>query len=130
MKKGLPVAQARFQLISFGSVEIHRKVRAPPMSAKISVIVYILICLEVGVLLAYLPWSPFWYENFFLSFMVNKLHASWIVPVIQSGYVKGAVTALGAVNILAGLRDIFKFRESVSQLSDMDKARVEAVRFE
>ncbi len=100
------------------------------MSAKISVIVYILICLEVGVLLAYLPWSPFWYENFFLSFMVNKLHASWIVPVIQSGYVKGAVTALGVVNILAGLRDTFKFRESVSQLSEMDGSRVEAVRFE
>ena len=100
------------------------------MSAKISVIVYILICLEVGVLLAYLPWSPFWYENFFLSFFVNKLHAGWIVPVMQSGYLKGAVTALGAVNILAGLRDIFKFRESVSQLSEAEGARLEAVKFE
>lgn len=100
------------------------------MSAKISVVVYILICLEVGVLLAYLPWSPFWYENFFLSFVVNKLHANWIVPVLQSGYMKGAVTALGAVNILAGLRDIFKFRESVSQLSEMEGSRLEAVKFE
>jgi hypothetical protein len=100
------------------------------MSAKFSVIVYILICLEVGVLLAYLPWSPFWYENFFLSFAVNKLHASWLVPLLNSGYVKGAVTALGVVNILAGLRDIFKFRESVRQLSEMDGARPEAVKFE
>ncbi|MBL8204656.1 MAG: hypothetical protein JNM09_10540 [Blastocatellia bacterium] len=100
------------------------------MSAKISVIVYILICLEVGVLLAYLPWSPFWYENFFLSFAVTKLHAGWIVPIINSGYVKGAVTALGAVNILAGLRDIFKFRESVSQLSEIDRSRAEAIKFE
>lgn len=90
------------------------------MSAKISVIVYILICLEVGVLLAYLPWSPFWYENFFLSFLVHKLHANWLVPFLQSGYVKGAVSALGIVNILAGLRDIFKFRESVHQLSDLE----------
>lgn len=100
------------------------------MSAKVSVIVYILICLEVGVLLAYLPWSPFWYENFFLSFAVHKLHANWIIPIIQSGYVKGAVTALGAVNILAGVRDIFKFRESVSQLNELDHSRPEAVRFE
>lgn len=100
------------------------------MSAKFSVIVYILICLEVGVLLAYLPWSPFWYENFFLSFAVNKLHANWLVPFINSGYVKGAVTALGVVNILAGLRDIFKFRESVRQLSEMDGSQPEAVKFE
>lgn len=90
------------------------------MSAKISVIVYILICLEVGVLLAYLPWSPFWYENFFLSFLVHKLHATWLVPFLQSGAVKGAVSALGIVNILAGLRDIFKFQESVAQLSDLE----------
>ncbi|HEX4946582.1 MAG TPA: hypothetical protein VFZ34_07970 [Blastocatellia bacterium] len=100
------------------------------MSAKISVIVYILICLEVGVLLAYLPWSPLWYENFFLSFMVTKLHANWLVPVIQSGYVKGAVSALGVINILAGMRDIFKFRESVLQLSEMDNSRPEAMKFE
>lgn len=91
------------------------------MSAKISVIVYILICLEVGVLLAYLPWSPFWYDNFFLSFLVTKLHANWLVPFLQSGYVKGAISALGIVNILAGLRDIFRFQESVHQLSDFDK---------
>ena len=100
------------------------------MSAKFSVIVYILICLEVGVLLAYLPWSQFWYDNFFLSFFVHKLHANWLVPVIQSGYVKGAVTALGAVNILAGLRDIFKFRESVRQLSDLDSPRVGVAKVE
>jgi hypothetical protein len=100
------------------------------MSAKISVIVYILICLEVGVLLAYLPWSPLWYENFFLSFAVNKLHASWIVPILQSGYVKGAVSALGLVNILAGLRDIFKFRESVRQLTELDVPSSNATKFE
>ncbi len=100
------------------------------MSAKISVIVYILICLEVGVLLAYLPWSPFWYENFFLSFLVNKLHASWLVPVLQSGYMKGAISALGAVNILAGLRDIFKFRESVHQLSDFENSPSHAAKVE
>lgn len=100
------------------------------MSAKISVIVYILICLEVGVLLAYLPWSPFWYENFFLSFLVHKLHASWIVPILHSGYVKGAISALGFVNILAGLRDIFKFRESVHQLSDLENAPSHAAKVE
>jgi hypothetical protein len=100
------------------------------MSARISVIVYILICLEVGVLLAYLPWSPFWYENFFLSFLVHKLQASWVIPIIQSGYVKGAISALGVINILAGLRDIFKFRESVHQLNHLENASSPAAKVE
>jgi hypothetical protein len=42
------------------------------MSAKLSVIVYILICLEVGLLLVILPWLPYWEENFFLDFIAGR----------------------------------------------------------
>jgi len=86
------------------------------MSAKITVIVYILICFEVGALLLILPWSPYWEDNFFLHYITGKLNASWVPTFLTSGYVRGAVTGLGALNILAGLRDIFKFRESVAAL--------------
>jgi len=86
------------------------------MSAKITVIVYILICFEVGTLLLILPWSPYWEDNFFLYYINSKLNASWVPTLLMSGYVRGAVTGLGALNILAGLRDIFKFRESVAAL--------------
>ncbi|HZS05722.1 MAG TPA: hypothetical protein VFD58_12860 [Blastocatellia bacterium] len=90
------------------------------MSAKITVIVYILICLEVGVLLAILPWTPYWNDNLFLYFISNALHAPWLTSALQSGYTRGAVTGLGALNILAGLRDAFKFRESVQTLTDWE----------
>ena len=96
------------------------------MSAKVSVIVYILICLEVGVLLTLLPWTPYWDENFFLAFLAGKLHANWLVSLLQSGYLRGAISALGALNILAGLRDIFKFRESVNKLTEWESAASEA----
>src|SRR5262249_55844054 len=86
------------------------------MSAKITVIVYILICFEVGTLLLILPWSPYWEDNFFLYYITSKLNASWVPTLLTSGYVRGAVTGLGALNILAGLRDILKFRESVAAL--------------
>jgi hypothetical protein len=87
------------------------------MSAKITVIVYILICLVVGILLLVLPWTPYWNDNFFLDFIRSRLHASWLTAALQSGYGRGAVSGLGALNILAGLRDAFKFRESVSLLT-------------
>jgi hypothetical protein len=88
------------------------------MSAKITVIVYILICFEVGFLLLVLPWTPsFWDENFFMYFVSGKLNASWLPGFLTSGYVRGAVTGLGALNILAGCWDLFKFRESVNRLT-------------
>jgi hypothetical protein len=89
------------------------------MSAKITVIVYILICFEVGILLLILPWYPstFWDENFFLYYVTDKLNAEWIPWLLTSGYAKGMVTGVGVLNIMAGLIDVFKFRESVAALT-------------
>ncbi|MCG3159638.1 MAG: hypothetical protein JMDDDDMK_00652 [Acidobacteria bacterium] len=92
------------------------------MSAKITVIVYILICFEIGILLLILPWSPYWEDNFFLYYITSKLNAAWIPTLLTSGWVKGAVTGLGVMNILAGLRDIVKFRESVNALVALGNA--------
>jgi hypothetical protein len=86
------------------------------MSAKITVIVYIMICFEVGFLLIFLPWTHYWEDNVFLYFITGKLNASWIPTFLTSGYVRGAVTGLGVLNILAGFRDTIKFRESVQSL--------------
>ena len=96
------------------------------MSAKITVIIYILICFEVGILLLILPWySAFWDENFFLYYVTNKLNAAWIPTLLTSGYAKGIVTGIGVLNILAGLLDVFKFRESVAALAAMGNEETE-----
>ena len=90
------------------------------MSAKITVIIYILICFEVGILLLILPWySTFWDENFFLYYVTDKLNAEWVPWLMTSGYAKGLVTGIGVLNILAGLLDVFKFRQSVAALAAM-----------
>ncbi|MFN0107312.1 MAG: hypothetical protein ACKVZH_00535 [Blastocatellia bacterium] len=90
------------------------------MSAKITVIVYIVISFEIGILLLILPWSPWWQENFFLYFITGKLHAPWIATLLTNKAVRGAVTGIGILNILAGAYEIFKFRDSVNQLTSMD----------
>jgi hypothetical protein len=56
-----------------------------------------LICLEAGVLLVFLPWSPFWDRNFFLQRFPS------LVPVALSPFLRGAVTGLGILDVfLAG----------------------------
>ncbi|MEP7272928.1 MAG: hypothetical protein ABI882_15610 [Acidobacteriota bacterium] len=87
------------------------------MPAKLTVIVYILICFEVGILLMILPWTPYWDDNFFLYFLTGKMHAAWLGELVQSGYTRGAVTALGVINLAAGVWEGYRFRESVRAFS-------------
>src|SRR5262245_53162032 len=90
------------------------------MSAKITVIIYILICFEVGILLLILPWySAFWDENFFLYYVSNKFNATWFPSLLTIGYAKGIVTGLGGLHIVAGWLDVFKFCESVASLASL-----------
>jgi hypothetical protein len=56
-----------------------------------------LICLEAGVLLVFLPWSPYWDRNFFLQRFPG------LIPYALSPYLRGGVTGLGLLDVfLAG----------------------------
>jgi hypothetical protein len=56
--------------------------------------------LEVGLLLMVLPWSAFWERNYFASVWPT------IAPLIQNNFVRGAVTGVGIVNLVAGFADL------------------------
>jgi len=89
------------------------------MSAKVTVIIYILVSLEIGLLLLVMPWySQFWEENFFLYLLTEKFNASWLPSVITSGWVRGVVTGLGVLNVLIAFREIANFRRAVAELSE------------
>lgn len=96
------------------------------MSAKITVVVYILISFEIGILLMIIPWKPYWDDNFFLYFITGKLHAAWMATFLKHKLVRGAVTGLGVLNILAGIYDIIKFRESARKLAALGDESAEA----
>jgi hypothetical protein len=85
------------------------------MSAKLTVLFFILICFEIGVLLVILPWIdyPPWTENFLLIAAVDRLQSPWLASVVRSGYLKGAVTGLGLLNLLIGVWEVINFRKTV-----------------
>ena len=72
------------------------------MSAKLTVIFFILICFEVGLLLIYLPWHRSWGENHLLFMAADKFHWSGLISFMTSGYTRGAVTGLGILNLMLG----------------------------
>lgn len=90
------------------------------MAAKFYVLMFILVCLSVGALLAWLPWTAYWQNNFFLYYVVSKTGWTRLVPFFLSGYTRGAVTGIGVVNVLLGLREIFYFDQAVKVLEEQE----------
>ena len=58
---------------------------------------------EAGLVLLIIPWSVYWEQNYFVQ----------ALPVVQTfitnDFVRGAVSGLGLVNLLAGLVEIWTF---------------------
>ena len=71
-------------------------------------LIYVAFFLEVGLLLVVVPWSAFWDRNYFT--------ARWpaIRPWVANNFVRGGVTGLGVINLVAGFADlalVFSVRE-------------------
>ncbi|HEY0081369.1 MAG TPA: hypothetical protein VGB61_01160 [Pyrinomonadaceae bacterium] len=91
------------------------------MSARLTVIFYIILCLEAGIVLTFLPWvHPFglsdWGDNFFLLYVAQKTGLHGLQQTIASGWVRGAVTGLGLVNFALAFWEIAHFRRTTRAL--------------
>ena len=93
------------------------------MSAKLSVIFYIILCFEIGIVLTLLPWIPQgtlglsdWGNNYFLLYAARKTGLYGLQTVVASGWVRGAVTGLGMLNLGMAFWEIFHFNQSVAAL--------------
>ena len=91
------------------------------MAAKLSVVFYILLCLEVGIVLTLLPWySPFglgdWGSNYFLVYAAHKTGLQGLQHAVSSGWFRGAVTGLGLLNLGVAVWEITHFRQTVRAL--------------
>lgn len=84
------------------------------MSVKLTIVFFILICFEIGILLVILPWvsSPSWSENYLLVLAADKIQWPWLALAMKSGYTRGAVTGLGLLNILLGVWEIINFKKT------------------
>jgi hypothetical protein len=93
------------------------------MSAKLSVIFYIILCIEIGIFLTVLPWWPQgmwgisdWGNNYFLLYAARKTGIQGLQSVVASGWVRGAVSGVGILNLGIAFWEIFNFKRTVAAL--------------
>jgi hypothetical protein len=93
------------------------------MSARLSVIFYIILCLEIGLVLTLMPWIPQgffglsdWGNNYFLLYAARKTGVYALQSMVASGWVRGAVTGVGVLNLGIAFWEIFHFKQTVRAL--------------
>ena len=94
------------------------------MVAKLTVILFIILCLLMGLFLTFLPWFSLgvsnWGDNFLLAFAVQKTGWTALNDIVNSGWFRGAVSGLGILNILLAFWEMTHFNESVQMLEEAD----------
>jgi hypothetical protein len=63
-------------------------------------LLFVAYFIEVGLLLILVPWSAMWERNYFAG------SVPLLASVIRNHFVRGAVSGLGVVSLLAGLADL------------------------
>ena len=95
------------------------------MASRLTVIFFIVLCLEAGVCLTVLPWwQPWgmggWGDNYFLVYAAQKIGSPGLLRAVGSGWVRGAVTGLGLLNLAMAFWEMFHFKETVRRLQGFD----------
>ncbi|MEO6390559.1 MAG: hypothetical protein ABIP75_01830 [Pyrinomonadaceae bacterium] len=100
------------------------------MTSRVAVVLYILLCLVVGAVLSLLPWIPQgyygfgdWGNNYFLLAIVRKTGFYSLQHFVGSGWVRGAVTGLGMLNLFAAFWEIAHFNQAVKVADSENQPR-------
>jgi hypothetical protein len=74
---------------------------------RIFLIVFVLFCLEIGIILTVAPWTPFWTNNSLL------LNFPRVREFLAYGFVRGLISGLGVADIWLAISEAVRYRESV-----------------
>ncbi len=109
--------------LSFGTNRLHPvpgNVAEPPKPAeqpqanvsratvwlhRLSLVIFVIFCIELGMVLAALPWTRVWSDNSLVA-----AHPSWRA-LLHDNFVRGAVTGVGLVDIWIGIWEAVHYRD-------------------
>mgnify|MGYP001197189438 CR=1 FL=1 len=101
------------------------------MVERITVILFILLFFMAGVMLIILPWINIgvvgdWGDNYLLAVVSEKTGLPIIRQAVASGWMRGAITGLGVLNLFLAFWEIAHFKKSVEMLSENELGQVKS----
>ena len=79
----------------------------PVWLQRVFVVVYVLFCIELGLVLIVLPWTRFWFSDGWTTQWAG------FQQLVQLGFVRGAVSGLGLLDIWLGVVEAVRYRDRV-----------------
>jgi hypothetical protein len=73
--------------------------QAVPWLRTLERVIFVLICLQLGLMLVVLPWKSVWSTNVFLADFPA------LRPILENYFVRGLVTGLGVVDLWLGIAE-------------------------
>jgi hypothetical protein len=92
---GTPPQPSQPEQVSRATVWLHR----------ISLVIFVMFCVELGLLLTVLPWTQVWTNNSLLA-----LHPT-LKAVLQDNFVRGVITGLGLVDVWIGIWEAVHYKD-------------------
>lgn len=77
----------------------------PVWLQRVFVIVYVLFCLELGIVMVALPWTPLWSNNNLLVHLPGLRH------FLELGFVRGTISGLGFLDLWLGIYEAVHYRD-------------------
>ena len=71
---------------------------------KVSAVLLVAFCFEIGLFLVIFPWTPFWDTNYFGA-LIPQWHEFW-----DNLYFRGAISGLGVVNLYIAVLELYRLR--------------------
>lgn len=113
-KPEAPVAATTIDVSNARPVQVHtpesESVRPaaeglPIWMQRTFLIIFVLLCIEIGIVLVAVPWRPVWSDNGLLTNYPN------LRTFLRLGFVRGAVTGIGLLDIWIGIWEAVHYRE-------------------
>ena len=95
---GRPATPEQQTSVSRGTVWLHR----------ISLVIFVIFCIELGMLLAVLPWTPVWVNNGFVD------GHPLLKSILQQNFARGLATGFGLVDVWIGIWEAVHYKDPVA----------------
>ena len=76
------------------------------MKDRLGTLLYLFYLFEVGLFLLVVPWSSLWDGNYF------ALRLAWVGELCRNPFLRGAISGLGLLHLMAAVRDSREFIQS------------------
>ena len=84
---------------------VEKETEMPVWMQRLFMVVYVLFCIELGLVLVVLPWLPLWSDNAFLAHLPSARR------ILEHGFLRGAISGLGIIDIWLGISEAIHYRD-------------------